>query len=103
MRNTDNKTGLRLCLRTTQVGRTNKKSVYLYSYRRRICLILPFLERILRTGRYTTLFQERIDKTLEFKHPASLDDIIIVNKGSAEKHKTEVKETMKKLEEAAID
>ena len=47
-----------------------------------------------------TIFQERIDKTLEFKHPAWLDDIIIVAKGSVEKHETEVKKTTKKLEEA---
>ena len=47
-----------------------------------------------------TIFQERIDKTLEFKHPAWLDDIIIVTKGSAEKHEVEIKETTKKLEEA---
>ena len=38
-----------------------------------------------------TIFQERIDKTLEFKHPAWLDDIIIVTKESAEKHEAEIK------------
>ena len=48
----------------------------------------------------STIFQEWIDKTLDFKHPAWLDDIIIVTKGSVEKHETEVKATMKKLEEA---
>ena len=47
-----------------------------------------------------TIFQERINKTLEFKHPAWLDDIIIVTKGSAGKHEAEIKEAMKKLEEA---
>ena len=47
-----------------------------------------------------TFFQERIDRTLEFKHPAWLDDIIIVTKGTIEKHESEVKETMKKLDEA---
>ena len=47
-----------------------------------------------------TISQERIDKTLEFKYPAWLNDIIIVTKGSAGKHETEIKETMKKLEEA---
>ena len=38
-----------------------------------------------------TIFQERIYKTLEFKHPALLDDIIIVTKGNIEEHKLEVK------------
>ena len=47
-----------------------------------------------------TIFQERIDRTLEFKHPAWLDDIIIVTKGTIEKQESEVKETMKKLDEA---
>ena len=40
------------------------------------------------------------DKRLEFKHPACLDDIISVTKETVEKHETEVKETMKNLEEA---
>ena len=47
-----------------------------------------------------TIFQERTDKTLEFKHPAWLDDIIIVTKGTIDKHEAEVKETMEKLEKA---
>ena len=46
------------------------------------------------------IFQERIDKTLEFKHPAWLDDITIVTKGTKEKHEAEVKETMMKSENA---
>ena len=49
-----------------------------------------------------TIFQERIDRTLEFKHPAWLDDIIIVTKGTIEKHKSEVKETMKKIRRSRI-
>ena len=32
-----------------------------------------------------TIFQERIDRTLEFKHAAWLDDIINVTKGTIEK------------------
>ena len=47
-----------------------------------------------------TIFQERIDKTLEYKHPAWLDDIIIVTKGDEKKHEAEVRETMKKFENA---
>ena len=47
-----------------------------------------------------TIFQERIDRTLEFKHPAWLDDIIFVTKGAIKKHESEVKETMRKLDEA---
>ena len=47
-----------------------------------------------------TSFQDRIDKTIGFKHPAWLNDILIVTKESWKKHELEVKETMKKLEEA---
>ena len=46
-----------------------------------------------------TIFQERIDTTLEHKHLAWLDDIIIVTKRSIDEHETEVRETMKKLEQ----
>ena len=47
-----------------------------------------------------TRFQEQIDTTLEHKHPAWLDDIIILTKGSRENHEAGVQETMTKLEEA---
>ena len=47
-----------------------------------------------------TILQERIDTTLEHKHPAWLDDIIIVTKGNLEKDNMEVRETMTKLEKA---
>ena len=50
-----------------------------------------------------TIFQERIDKTLEFKHPAWLDDIIIVTKGTIDNHEAEVKETMEKLKKPGTD
>ena len=59
-----------------------------------------FLKGFCRLADIPPIVQERIDRTLEFKHPAWLDDIIIVTKGSAEKHEGEIEETMKKLEEA---
>ena len=74
--------------------------MHIYHHVRRIHGILPSLKRILWTGGHATIFQERIDKTLEFKHPAWLDDIIIVTKGTIEKHEAEVKETMRKLKNA---
>ena len=46
------------------------------------------------------IFQERIDMTLEHKHTAWLDNIIIVTKGNLEKHEAERRETMTKLEKA---
>ena len=47
-----------------------------------------------------TIFQERIDTTLEHKQPAWLDDIIIITKDNLEKHEAEVRETVTKLEKA---
>ena len=36
------------------------------------------------------MFQERIDKTLEYQHSAWLDDIIIVTKGDVKKQNAEI-------------
>ena len=47
-----------------------------------------------------TVFQDKIDQTLENKHPAWLDDIIVVTKGSKEQHKKELAEVLTKLENA---
>ena len=47
-----------------------------------------------------TIFQEKIDQTLENKHPAWLDDIIIVTKGSKEQHKKELTKVLTRLENA---
>ena len=47
-----------------------------------------------------TIFQEKIDQTLENKHPAWLDDIIVVTKGSKEEHMKELIDVLTKLENA---
>ena len=47
-----------------------------------------------------TVFQEKIDQTLENKHPAWLDDIIVVTKGSKEEHKKELIDVLTRLEKA---
>ena len=48
----------------------------------------------------STIFQEKIDQTLENKHPTFLDDIIIVTKGPKEQHKKELIEVLTRLENA---
>ena len=48
-----------------------------------------------------TIFQEKIDQTLENKHPAWLDDILIVTKGTKEQHKRELTDVLNKLENAS--
>ena len=45
-------------------------------------------------------FQKRINTILEHKHPACLDDIIIITQGIVEKREAEVRETMTKLVKA---
>ena len=47
-----------------------------------------------------TIFQEKIDQTLENKHPAWLDDVILVTKGSKQKHMDELIDVLAKLENA---
>ena len=47
-----------------------------------------------------TVFQEHIDKVLEFKTPVWLDDIICVTNGTIEEHDRELREVLTKLQEA---
>ena len=46
------------------------------------------------------VFQEHIDKVLEYKTPVWLDDIISVTNGSAEDHERKLREVLSKLEKA---
>ena len=62
--------------------------------------LLPFPEGFYGLADIPTVFQDKIDQTLENKHPAWLDDIIVVTKGSKEQHKKELAEVLTKLENA---
>ena len=46
------------------------------------------------------MFQEHIDKVLEFKTPVCLDDIICVTNGMIEEHQQKLREVLSKLQEA---
>ena len=46
------------------------------------------------------MFQEHIDKVLEFKTPVWLDDIICVTNGTIEDHEREIREVLTKLQNA---
>ena len=89
-------------MRTAKSNWTKKKQeTYVYSLLRgRIHGYYRFLKRFYGLAQIQLILQERIDKTLEFKHQARLDDTIIVTKGNIEEHEMEMKATMKKLEEA---
>ena len=54
-----------------------------------------FLKEIYELANIQTFFQELIDKTINFKHAAWLDDTIIVTKKTIVKHGTEIKKTMR--------
>ena len=47
-----------------------------------------------------TIFQQKIDQTLETKHPAWLEDIIVITKGSKQEHMEELIDVLTKLENA---
>ena len=99
-RDLDNQIILRLRVWLNQTGRENKRPMHIHRYRRRVYGVLSFSKRISRTGRNTNNFPRTDRQTIEFKHPTWLDEIIIVTKENIEEHEKEVKETMKKLEEA---
>ena len=47
-----------------------------------------------------TIFQEKIDRTLEYCTPAWLDDIIVVTRGDRKEHEKKLFDVLKKLEDA---
>ena len=47
-----------------------------------------------------TIFQEKIDRTLEYCTPAGLDDIIVVTRGSKQDHEKKLFDVLNKLEKA---
>ena len=50
-----------------------------------------FLKRFYGLADIPTIFQEESDQTLENEHPAWLDDIIVVTKGSKEQQKRNIR------------
>ena len=59
-----------------------------------------FLKGFYGLANIPTIFQEKIDQTLENKHPSWLDDIIVVTKGCKQKHMDELIDVLSKLENA---
>ena len=59
-----------------------------------------FLKRFYGLADIPTIFKEKIDQTMENQHPAWLDDILIVTKGTKEQHKRELTEVLTKIENA---
>ena len=49
-----------------------------------------------------TIFREKVDQTLENKHLAWLDDILVVTKGTKEQHKRELIEVLTKLKKRRV-
>ena len=59
-----------------------------------------FLKSLCGLADIPTFFQQKIDQTLEYKHPAWLDDIIVVTKGSKQKHMEKLIDVLTRLENA---
>ena len=59
-----------------------------------------FLKGLYGLADIPTIFQEKIDRTLERKHPAWMDDIIVVTKGFKDEHMKELIDVLTKLENA---
>ena len=59
-----------------------------------------FLKGFLGLADILTIFQEKIDQTLDNKHPAWLEDIIVVTKGSKQKHMDDLIHVLTRLENA---
>ena len=68
-RDMDNKIRLRLCIWLAQIARRNEKPMHIYRFGRKIHGILPFLERILRTGRYTKYLPGRDRQNIRIQAP----------------------------------
>ena len=47
-----------------------------------------------------TIFQEKVDRTLEYSTPAWLDDIIVVTRGDRTEHEKKLFDVLKKLQDA---
>ena len=89
----------RLCPRSANTLEGSRKSVYIRRNWRELYRLLPFPQGSQRADK-PTIFREKIDQTLENKHPAWLDDIIVVTKGSKEEHMKELIDVLTKLENA---
>ena len=59
-----------------------------------------FKEKFYEQSDILTVFQEHIDKVLEFKLPVGLDDIIFVTNGTAVDSELELREILSKLHQS---
>ena len=67
---------------------------------RKVQRILP-IQKFYGLADIPTIFQEKIDQTLEYSTPAWLNDIIVVTRGDREEHENKLLDVLKKLKDAA--
>ena len=89
-----------LCLGTSQSIQGSLEALWIFHNWWRLHRPLPFQEKLLRAYDLPTVFQEDIDKVLDFKTPVWLDDIISVTNGSVDDHNRDLREVLAKLEKA---
>ena len=87
----------RLRIRTATTLKGSQKPIHI---RRNRGKLYRFQKGFYGLADILTVFQEKIDQTLDNKHPAWLDDIIVVTKGSKEEHKKELTDVLTRLERA---
>ena len=91
---------LELCRRTCQIIETNLDTLCIFHIRGRLHWTLPLRKRFFRLFVYPTVFQEHLDKVLEFGTPVWLDDIVCVANGTTEDHVQELREILSNLQNA---
>ena len=90
----------RLRVRSTKALKESNRLMHGCGNRWQLHRILPVPKRFLRAGRHPHNFSKKIDQTLENKHPAWLEDIIVVTKCSKQKHMEELIDVLTKLQNA---
>ena len=94
------KIDLDLRLRSNGIRRRNQKTLRIRTNRRKSNGFYRFLKGFHGLSDLPTIFQEKMDRTLKFKTPAWIDDIIVVTRGEKSEHIKQVEETLTELQEA---
>ena len=89
----------RLRLWSGELIQRSVKTLRIFNPWRRFHGTLPIQVGLLRAVRFSTVFQERIDKVLEFKTPLLRDDIICITNGTAEEHERELRDLLSEVQE----
>ena len=91
---------IRLRIRSTSIIKKSNGPMYFCSHWGKLYRLLPISERLLRVSRHSDDISRKNRPNTGEKHPALLDDIIVVTKGSKRNHLDEIIDVLSKLENA---